>query len=289
MEGTRLGLLSSVIWTVFCLGACGFDETPTSAACVPGMRVECPCRNGRIGAQICSTEGTYGTCDCILPAGTSGSDANSSGNPDAGSSSSGTSGGAAGMSGGDAGSSAGAGNGAAGNGAAGSIAAGTSGGAGTSVGGTGGVSGFGGSGQAGSMATACTPGSFSCAFTGGVHVVTRCNTGGTAFDPDHACSGNETCRDGACHCIAKRVYCQDNELRECDAMGNESKVLQTCTDGQVCNASMRKCQSLCTPDDCSCQGSGEPCCTAAGLCGCAGFLGLACMPQNGDAQQCTCG
>jgi len=39
-------------------------STIPSNRCVPGRSIECACRDGRTGAQVCSTEGLYGDCSC---------------------------------------------------------------------------------------------------------------------------------------------------------------------------------------------------------------------------------
>ena len=39
-------------------------STVPSNLCVPGRSIECACTDGRSGAQVCDTDGTYGACTC---------------------------------------------------------------------------------------------------------------------------------------------------------------------------------------------------------------------------------
>ena len=62
-------LLRGLAWT-FCLEAMvatallGCAERAATARCVPGMAATCICRDGRAGAQACTSEGTFAACAC---------------------------------------------------------------------------------------------------------------------------------------------------------------------------------------------------------------------------------
>jgi len=49
------------------------SSSPSPSSCVPGASVACTCANGNSGAQICSSDGTLGTCSCQGGTGTGGS------------------------------------------------------------------------------------------------------------------------------------------------------------------------------------------------------------------------
>lgn len=51
----RIASLVAVVW----MGC-----TPGDASCVPGRVEICPCPSGRIGAQSCQADGTFGACVC---------------------------------------------------------------------------------------------------------------------------------------------------------------------------------------------------------------------------------
>ncbi len=49
------------------------SSTTTPTGCVQGSAVECACRGGGSGEQLCEPGGIYGACECDVPWGTSGS------------------------------------------------------------------------------------------------------------------------------------------------------------------------------------------------------------------------
>jgi hypothetical protein len=63
MTGRRC-LLASVL-VVVCQAGCGGGND--GAKCVPGASVACACPTGQIGAQICTSEGTFAVCVCGAP------------------------------------------------------------------------------------------------------------------------------------------------------------------------------------------------------------------------------
>lgn len=59
--------LAFCIGLTFCLALCGFGcsgETVEEGDCVPGRSLQCACTDGRLGAQICGEDGTFGPCEC---------------------------------------------------------------------------------------------------------------------------------------------------------------------------------------------------------------------------------
>ncbi len=58
-RGLRRDLILAM-WIIGSLHACK-DRPP---ACIPGVSASCPCASGPAGAQVCQSDGTFGTCVC---------------------------------------------------------------------------------------------------------------------------------------------------------------------------------------------------------------------------------
>lgn len=55
---------------------CSSGSSSTNNTCVAGASAQCTCANGKTGAQVCGSDGTYGQCSCTGSAGTGGGTGN---------------------------------------------------------------------------------------------------------------------------------------------------------------------------------------------------------------------
>jgi hypothetical protein len=53
-----------VVVALSLFAGCGAGVSSHPGACTPGQSSACACTDGRMGAQVCQSDGTYAACDC---------------------------------------------------------------------------------------------------------------------------------------------------------------------------------------------------------------------------------
>lgn len=118
---------------------------------------------------------------------------------------------------------------------------------------------------------ACEVGEKTCASQNEALV---CNAEQTGFDAQ-PCAAGELCHHGSCQqlsCVPDQTTCQQNQVMRCNADGSALEVVQTCGEGQVCEAG-------------ACVDDAGPCANQKGYLGCEFLAADLDHMSPGDEQQ----
>lgn len=104
------------------------------------------------------------------------------------------------------------------------------------------------------------------------------------------CPDGYLCSGGACQpsqCSPGAVFCESNQLRQCDAAGTGSTVIQTCGPSERCDSAQAVCVPLlCAPNSPVCDGSIATTCSADGMGYASG--GIDCAAEGKTCSGGTC-